>query len=72
LLKVLLIFLSLNLLIHLVDFTFQLLIGLKVDTALENIASHYQMMSIAEYILLICLLLFFLMTMIYSFYKRRS
>lgn len=72
LLKVLFIFLSLILIIHLVDFTFQLLIGLKANTAIESIASQYQMMSIAEYIILICLLLFFLMTVIYSLYKRKQ
>ncbi|WP_078408855.1 hypothetical protein [Priestia abyssalis] len=70
--KVLLIFLLLILLIHLIDFTFQLLIGLKANTAIEIIVNHYLMMNIAEYIILICLLLFFLMTVIYSFYKKRA
>ncbi|KKI92701.1 hypothetical protein WQ54_07340 [Bacillus sp. SA1-12] len=70
--KVLWIFLLLMSLIHLIDFIFQLLIGMNANTAIETIVNHYGMMSIAEYIILICLLLIFLLSVIYSFYKKTS
>jgi hypothetical protein len=70
-LKVLCIFLLFLLLIHLVDFTFQLLVGAKTDIAIDSIVSQYQMMDIAQYVILIFLILIFLISVI-PFYKKRG
>ncbi|ALC83888.1 hypothetical protein AM592_22055 [Bacillus gobiensis] len=69
--KVLFIFLLFLLLIHLVDFTFQLLVGIKTDIAISSILSPFQMMDTAQYIILIFLILIFLISII-PFFKKRG
>jgi len=71
-LKVLFIFLLLISLIHLVDFGFELLSGVKANIAIGSMVNEYETMDTIEWIVLICLLLSFFITIIYSFYKRKS
>jgi len=71
-LKVLFIFLLLISLIHLVDFALELLSGVKAHTAIGSIINEYKTMDTIECIILICLLLSFFITIIYSFHKRKS